>query len=54
MEFIDLQWLYRSVWNGAEHLLSILRITADVVEGSASLLWSLLILLLILLVVGNQ
>lgn len=54
MEFIDLQWLYRSVWNGADHLLSVLRITADVVEGSASLLWSLLILLLILLVVGNQ
>lgn len=54
MEFIDLQWLYRSVWRGAEHLLGILRIAADVVEGSASLLWSLLILLLILLVVGNQ
>ncbi len=54
MEFVDLQWLYRSVWRGAEHLLGILRIGADVVEGSASLLWSLLILLLILLVVGNQ
>lgn len=54
MEFIDLQWLYRSIWRGAEHLLGVLRITADVLEGSASLLWSLLILLLILLVVGNQ
>mgnify|MGYP000844949130 FL=1 len=54
LEFIDLQWLYRSVWRGAEHLLSVLRITADVLEGSASLLWSLLILLLILLVVGNR
>jgi len=54
IEFIDLQWLYRSIWNGAEHLLSVLRTTADVLEGSASLLWSLLILLLILLVVGNQ
>lgn len=54
MEFIDLQWLYRSIWRGAEHLLSVLRVTADVLEGSASLLWSLLILLLILLVVGNQ
>jgi hypothetical protein len=54
MEFIDLQWLYRAVWRGAEHLLGVLRIAADVVEGSASLLWSLLILLLILLVVGNQ
>ncbi|MEJ5310358.1 MAG: hypothetical protein WHX52_11335 [Anaerolineae bacterium] len=54
MEFFDLQWLYRSIWRGTEHLLGVLRITADVVEGSASLLWSLLILLLILLVVGNQ
>lgn len=54
MEFVDLQWLYRSVWRGAEHLLSVLRVAADVVEGSAALLWSLLILLLILLVVGNQ
>jgi hypothetical protein len=54
MEFIDLQWLYRSIWHGAEHLLSVVRITADVLEGSASLLWSLLILLLILMVVGNQ
>jgi hypothetical protein len=54
LEFIDLQWLYRSIWRGAEHLLSILRVAADVLEGSASLLWSLLILLLILLVVGNR
>lgn len=54
LEFIDLQWLYRSIWRGAEHLLSVLRIAADVLEGSASLLWSLLILLLILLVVGNR
>ena len=54
MEFIDLQWLYRSIWHGAEHLLSVVRVVADVLEGSASLLWSLLILLLILLVVGNQ
>ncbi|MFN2110089.1 MAG: hypothetical protein ACK2UI_10535 [Anaerolineae bacterium] len=54
MEFIDLQWLYRSIWHGAENLLGVLRVTADVLEGSASLLWSLLILLLILLVVGNQ
>ncbi|MGC9396037.1 MAG: hypothetical protein ACP5J4_14435 [Anaerolineae bacterium] len=54
MEFIDLQWLYRSIWHGAEHLLSVLRVAANVLEGSASLLWSLLIMLLILLVVGNQ
>jgi len=54
MEFIDLQWLYRSMWRGAEHLLGVLRVSADVIEGSASPLWSLLILLLILLVVGQQ
>ncbi|HQE92453.1 MAG TPA: hypothetical protein PLH19_07240 [Anaerolineae bacterium] len=53
LEFFDLQWIYRSMWRGAEHLLSILRVSADVVEGSGSLLWSLLILLLVLLVVGN-
>lgn len=54
MEFLDLQWLYRSVWRGAEHLLGIVNVSADVVEGSGALLWSLLILLLVLLVVGNQ
>ena len=51
MEFLDLQWLYRSMWRGGEHLLAFLRVTADVVEGSGALLWSLLILLLILQVV---
>lgn len=54
MEFLDLQWLYRSMWRGAEHLLSVLRIAAEVVEGSGSLLWSLLILLLILQVLVNR
>jgi hypothetical protein len=54
LEFLDLQWIYRSMWRGSEHLLGVLRISADVVEGSGSLLWSLLILLLILLVVGNR
>lgn len=51
MEFLDLQWLYRSTWRGAEHLLAFLRVSADVIEGSGSLLWSLLILLLIFQVV---
>lgn len=54
MEFVDLQWLYHSVWRGGEHLLSVLRVAADVVEGSAALLWSLLILMLILLVVASR
>jgi hypothetical protein len=54
LEFLDLQWLYHSVWRGAENLLSVMRISAEVVEGSGALLWSLLILLLMLLVVGNQ
>lgn len=54
IEFLDLQWLYRSMWRGAEHLLALLRVTADVVEGSGSLLWSLLILLLILQVVVSR
>ncbi len=54
LEFLDLQWIYRSTWRGSEHLLGILRVSADVVEGSGALLWSLLILLLILLVVGNR
>lgn len=51
MEFLDLQWLYRSMWRGAEHLLSFLRVSADVIEGSGALLWSLLIMLLIFQVV---
>jgi hypothetical protein len=51
---LDLQWLYRALWRGSEHLLGLVRIAADVVEGSGALLWSLLVLLIILLVTVNQ
>ncbi len=53
-DIVDLQWLYRALWRGFEHLLGFVRVISDVVEGSGALLWSLLILLLILLVVANQ
>ncbi len=54
LEFADLQWLYRSIWRGGEHLLGILRAAAEVFEGSGAMLWSLLTLLLVLLVVMNR
>jgi hypothetical protein len=54
IEFFDMQWLYRAVWQGAEHLLASLRVTAEVVEGSGSILWSVLILLLVLMVLSSQ
>ncbi len=53
LQLLDLQWLYRAVWQGAEHLLGVVRVTAEVVEGSGSVLWSVLILLLVLLVLGS-
>lgn len=54
VELFDLTWLYRATWQGAENALGVLRVTADVVEGSASVLWSVLILLLALLVIGSR
>jgi hypothetical protein len=51
---LDLAWLYRALWQGLEHLLSIVRIVSAVVEGRGALLWSLLALLIALLVVVNQ
>ncbi|MGC9357408.1 MAG: hypothetical protein ACP5GX_06065 [Anaerolineae bacterium] len=51
---LDLQWLYRALWRGLENLLSVVRVAADLVEGSGALLWSLLILLIILLVTVNR
>jgi len=54
LEFLDMQWLYRSMWRGGEHLLGILRLSAEVIEGSGALLWSLLILFLILLVIVKR
>ncbi|MGC9348810.1 MAG: hypothetical protein ACP5JG_11770, partial [Anaerolineae bacterium] len=53
VELLDMQWFYRTVWQGAEHLLSVLRIGAEVVEGSGSVLWSVLVLLLVLVVLGS-
>jgi len=54
LEIIDMQWFYRSIWRGTEHLLSVLRISAEVLEGSGAILWSLLLLLLVLLIGINQ
>jgi hypothetical protein len=53
VDLLDLQWLYSAVWEGAENMLGILRATAEVVEGSGSVLWSVLILLLVLMVLGR-
>ncbi len=54
MEFLDMQWFYRAMWRGAEHMLGVLRTSADIIEGSGALLWSLLIVLLILLAASSQ
>lgn len=54
VELLDLRWLYRAAWQGAENLLGTVRVTAEVVEGSGSVLWSVLILLLVLMVVGSR
>jgi hypothetical protein len=53
VQFLDLQWLYRAIWQGAQNLLSVVRVTAEVVEGSGSVLWSVLVLLLLLLILGG-
>ncbi len=54
LEILNLQWLYQAMWRGADHLLAILRVTVEVVEGSGAVLWSLLILLLTLLVIVSR
>ncbi len=54
IDLLDMQWLYRALWEGAENILGILRVTAEVVEGSGSILWSVLILLLVLVIVGGR
>ncbi|MGC9520477.1 MAG: hypothetical protein ACP5HG_01175 [Anaerolineae bacterium] len=53
VDLLDLQWLYEAAWDGAENLLGTVRVTAEVVEGSGSVLWSVLILLLVLVAVGG-
>ncbi|MGC9398355.1 MAG: hypothetical protein ACP5HM_04395 [Anaerolineae bacterium] len=50
---LDVQWVHRALWRGAEHLLGVVRVVADVVEGSGALLWSLLVILIVLLVRGS-
>lgn len=51
---LDGWWLYRALWRGLEHLLSVVGVLAEVVEGSGALLWSLLVLLLIFVVVTSR
>jgi hypothetical protein len=53
-ELLDLDWFYRAVWQGANNMLGVVRVTADVVEGSGSVLWSALILLLVLMVASGR
>ncbi|HHE72128.1 MAG TPA: hypothetical protein ENL34_07620 [Chloroflexi bacterium] len=50
IDLLDLQWLYRVLWNGTQNMLSVFRAVGDVMEGSGSVLWSVLILLLIWMV----
>ncbi len=50
---VGLDWFYHALWRGAEHGLGVVRVAADVIEGSGALLWSLLILLLVLLLAGS-
>jgi hypothetical protein len=54
VELLDLTWFYRAAWQGAQHVLGFFRVVAEVVEGSGSVLWSVLILLLALMVVGSR
>ena len=54
LNFLDMGWVYRSVWQGSENLLGILRVASEVLEGSGSILWSVLILLLVLLIAGGR
>ncbi|MGC9468051.1 MAG: hypothetical protein ACP5HS_05640 [Anaerolineae bacterium] len=54
LELLDLQWFYQAAWEGAENLLGAVRATAEVVEGSGSVLWSVLVLLLVVMVIGSR
>ncbi len=51
-DFLDLRWVHRSLWRGAEHVLGAVRIVAEVVEGSGAMLWSMLVVLIVLLIRG--
>ncbi len=52
LSFLDLRWMHRSLWRGTEHILSAVRVIAEVVEGSGALLWSMLVILIVLLIRG--
>ena len=54
VELFDLTWFYRALWQGAQSALGAVRVAAEVVEGSGSVLWSVLILLLALMVIGSR
>jgi len=54
LNFLDMSWAYRSIWQGSENLFGILRVTSEVLEGSGSILWSVLILLLVLMIAGSR
>lgn len=54
LDFLDLQWFFRSVWRGTGNLLGVVRLASEVIEGSGAMVWSLLIMLLVLLVVMNR
>jgi len=54
LEIADLKWLYRSTLQGTTNLLSVVRAAAEVVEGRGSILWSIVILLLVLMLVGYR
>jgi len=51
--FMDFQWVHRSLWRGAEHVLGAVRVVAEVVEGSGAMLWSVLVILIVLLIRGS-
>lgn len=54
LNFLDMGWAYRSIWQGSENLFGVLRVASEVLEGRGSILWSVLILLLVLMVVGGR
>ncbi len=54
LRFLDMGWAYRSIWQGSENLFGILRVASEVLEGSGSILWSVLILLLVLMIAGSR
>ena len=49
LDFVGLQWFYRALWRGWDHLLAVVRAAAEIVEGRGALIWSLLIVLITLL-----